>query len=352
MRYFRSAALSIAALSAIAAVPASAQSVAGIDAMRQYNLIVLGDLQSSSEVEGRTFVGGNLSGGSSNYQFKPIEASPYGIPGLTVVGDVTGGHKNLDRGSGVIVGGNVTSGFNFNGGTHTAQIGGTLSNTNINQNQVTTNLATTEPAFLVNLNQQKSLLTSSLTDLSQSLKGLDSNSNVTIANNRATFNSTPVDGVAVFNLTADQLNQFQEIDFKLNGADTAIINVSGQLINLNDNFLGGTQNLGENVIWNFPDATQVDVHTAWGGSVLAPTANGQTRNYIQGSAVFGSLKQDGEMHVGTYNGSYNPPVNPPTPPVDGPTPIPEEALGLFGLGALGLLWARRRKAKKQAVSAI
>ncbi|RYE00995.1 MAG: choice-of-anchor A family protein, partial [Sphingomonadales bacterium] len=253
---------------------------------------------------------------------------------------------NLNNSSGVIVGGNVSSGFNFNG-TQTAKIGGTLSNTNINQNSVTTGLATSDPAFRVNLTQQKSLLTSSLTDLSQTMKGLDSNSAVTISGNRATFNATPnADGVAVFNLTAAQLDSFGEVQFNLNGADTAIVNVSGENIRLNDNFLGGTNNLGEHVIWNFPDAKKLDLTTAWGGSVLAPTANATTGNYIQGSAVFGNLVQNGEMHIGTYSGGYNPPS---TPPGGGtPTPIPEEALGLFALGTLGLLWARRRRARAAA----
>ena len=52
------------------AVPAfaSSPSIAGLDVLRTWNLVVLGDLTSSSEVEGRTFVGGNLDGNSSNYQ--------------------------------------------------------------------------------------------------------------------------------------------------------------------------------------------------------------------------------------------------------------------------------------------
>ena len=49
-----------------AAVPALAGPVVGLDGLRDWNLIVLGDLTSSSEVEGRTFVGGNLNGNSSN----------------------------------------------------------------------------------------------------------------------------------------------------------------------------------------------------------------------------------------------------------------------------------------------
>lgn len=343
-----------AGVAVLAANPASAQ-VAGIDAMKEWNLIVLGDLQSSSEVEGRTFVGGNLSGNSSNYQIRTPAPSPRGIPGLTVVGDVNGGHKNLNNGSGAVVGGNVNSGFNLNGAPQTVKVGGSISNTNVNQNIVQSGLGTSNPQFRVDLNQQKSLLTTSLTGLSSDLKGLAANSNLTISGNRGTFNAQPgSNGVAVFNITAADLDRIGEIQFNLNGADTAIVNVSGANINLNDNFLGGTRGLGEHVIWNFADATAVRSTTAWGGSVLAPNAAGNTANYIEGSAVFGSLVQNGEFHLGTYAGGYAPPSTPPAGGSSGgsdPTPVPEEAVGLFALGAAGLgivHWRRRRRQKKIA----
>lgn len=329
--------------------PASAQ-VAGIDALKEWNLIVLGDLTSSSEVEGRTFVAGNLNGNSSNYQIRTPAPSPRGTPGLTVVGDVNGSHKNLNNGSGAVVGGNVNSGFNLNGAPQTVQVGGTISNTNVNQNTVRSGLSASDPSFSVNLNQQASLLGTSLTGLSQDLKGLTANSTLTVNGNRGVFNAQPgSDGVAVFNITAADLDRIGEIQFNLNGADTAIVNVSGTSITLNDNFLGGTNGLGEHVIWNFPDAQTVNTTTAWGGSVLAPSAAATTGNYIEGSAVFGSLVQNGEFHLGTYNGNYNPPLNPPGGSSSGgdggPSPVPEEAVGLFALGALGL-WAIRRRRRK------
>jgi len=340
-RFLLSAGIAAAAL--FASAPASAQSVAGLDALRTWNLIVLGDLTSSSEVEGRTFVGGNLNGNSSNYQIANPAPSPLGIPGLTVVGDVNGSTKNLNNGSGAVIGGNVNSGFNLNGAAQTVKVGGTIANTNVNQNTVQSGLATSDPSFSVNLKQQGSLLNSSLTDLSKTLGGLDSNSNLVIAGNRGTFNAVPnSDGVAVFNITAADLDKIGEIQFNLNGADTAIVNVTGANITLNDNFLGGTQGLGEHVVWNFPDAKTLNATTAWGGSVLAPTAAATTGNYIQGSAVFGSLVQNGEFHLGTYTGTYTPPGT-TTPGGGDPSPIPEEAVGLFALGTLAIWMMRRRR---------
>jgi len=135
------------ALSAIIPAQAfAATPIEGIDAMREWNLIVLGDLESSSNVEGRTFVGGNLSGNSSDYRKDTPPPSANGTPGLTVVGSVTGNHKNLWGGA--QVGGSVQSGFNLNGPAQTVRIGGTLQNTNLNPpNSAMINLNSTDPSF-------------------------------------------------------------------------------------------------------------------------------------------------------------------------------------------------------------
>ncbi len=335
-------AIALVATAALSTAPAQAQSIAGLDALRTWNLVVLGDLTSSSEVEGRTFVGGDLNGTSSNYQIRTPAASTFDVPGLTVVGDVNGGAKNLNNGSGALIGGNVNSGFNLNGAPQTVKVGGSVANTNVNNNVLQSGLAASDPAFAVNLQQRASLLNSSLTDMSRTLGGLASNSEFLISGNRGTFNAVPnADGVAVFNITAVDLDRIGEIKFNLNGADTAIVNVAGANVTLNDNFLGGTNGLGEHVIWNFPDASKLDSTTAWGGSVLAPFAAATTGNYIEGSAVFGSLVQNGEFHLGTFIGSYDPPST--NPGGGGPTPVPEGTVGLFAMGAMGLWLMRRRR---------
>lgn len=351
MKVIRPSRAALLVLSSFAlAVPAQADTPSGINALSEWNLIVLGNLSSSSEVEGRTFVGGNLTGNSSNYNTTLTAASPNAQPGLTVVGNVNGGTKNLNNGSGAIVGGNVTSGFNLNGNPQTVQVGGSISNTNVNQNTVNSGLAASNPGFLQSLQQDKSLLTTSMTNLSHEMSTLTATSQLEISGNRGTFTAQPAaDGMAVFNITSDQLNSIGEIQFNLNGAETVIINVSGNKINLDDNFLGGTNGLGEKVIWNFPDAQNLSLTTAWGGSVLAPNANGTTSNAINGSAVFGNLNQNGKMQAGTYQGGYNPPSTTPGGSTGGAssggTEVPEPGvLGMMLLALGGLIFWRRRRA--------
>jgi choice-of-anchor A domain-containing protein len=342
---FASLALAVT-LGALAPTQASAAStIEGVDALKEWNLIVFNDLRSSSEVEGRTFVGGNLSGNSSNYQVRTPALSASNTPGLTVVGNVSGGHKNLDRGSGANVGGNVSSGFNLNGGIHTVNVGGAISNTNVNQNIINANLNATNPAFLAGLTGQRDALIDSLTELSLALSGLGPSATASIAHNRATFNAMPDgNGLAVFTLTAADLNSFGEIQFNRNGADTVIVNVDGAVVTLNDNFLGNAANLGQNVIWNFHNATDLSLTTSWRGSVLAPLANGTIGNYIEGSAVFNNLNQNGEIHLGTYAGNFTPPT--------GAVPEPSTwAMLLLGFGALGSLVRRRRSGHATGVLA-
>lgn len=325
--------LSIAAAlsaSVLFAMPASAATViTGTDALREWNLIVLGNLSSSSEVEGRTFVGGNLSGGSSNYQIRTPAASSNAQPGLTVVGNVVGSTKNLNAG-GAVIGGNLVSGVNMNGAPQTLRVGGTIQNTNVNQNIVQSGLAST-PGFTSGLTAQRDALVTSMIDLSGALAQLTPTASVSIANNRALFDAAG-NGIAVFSLTAAQLGQFGEIQFNRNGFDTVVVNVSGSAITLNDNFLGNSDGLGSNVIWNFADATSLNLTTAWHGSVLAPNAAATTANFIQGSAVFGSLIQNGEIHLGAYSGG-NLEVS----------AVPEPASWAMMIGGFGLVGGAMRR---------
>jgi choice-of-anchor A domain-containing protein len=324
----------------------------GLDAMSAYNLIVLGDLTSSSEVEGRTFVGGNLTGNSSNYEISSSvpPAASGSVPALTVVGNVTGGIKAIDNGGGALVGGNVTSGFNLNGAAQTVDVGGTISNTNVNSNTVVSGLATSNPAFVVGLTQYGSAMGTSMNSLSYQLSVLPNTASVSMNGTTGVFNVPPnATAPTVFTVTAAQLSAMTAIQVNTDGSNLVVINVTGNTAALSANFLGGTNNLGTSVIWNFPTATSLSFTTAWGGSVLAPQAAANTANYIQGSAVFGSLVQNGEMHIGTLGGSYSVPVTPiggssTSSTSSGGVVVPEPGIvALLAAGVIALAARRRRR---------
>jgi choice-of-anchor A domain-containing protein len=323
------------------AQPLIAAPITGQAALNEWNLIVLGDLATTSNVEGRTFVGGSITNQNSADFNKNQTVSGRGQPGLTVVGNVAGNAKNLWGGA--AVGGNVTSAFNLNGPLQTVRVGGTIPLVNINGNTVKSGLNNAaspnyDPSFLPGLQAQRDALSTSLLSLSDYLKTLNATpgtATVSIAHNRATFNAVGT-GLNVINLAGSQLATFGEISFA--NAGTTVINVSGSNLLLNDNFLGGgPQNLGENVIWNFHEATNLTFTTSFYGSVLAPRAHGTIGNFIDGSVAFASMTQNGEVHLGTFRGSI---------PDVAAVPEPASwAMMILGFGMLG--GAMRRQARLQ-----
>ncbi|MEM9216007.1 MAG: collagen-binding domain-containing protein [Cyanobacteria bacterium P01_F01_bin.150] len=87
--------------------------------LSDYNLVVFEDLHSNSEVEGNTFIGGNLSGPSSNYCIKCYSGgsfTPFDGVGLKVAGDINGNPKQVNNGAGLEYGGSLNTPVNTNGG--------------------------------------------------------------------------------------------------------------------------------------------------------------------------------------------------------------------------------------------
>lgn len=379
MRFHRplsaiAATLVVASASAALAAPAPASTDAasvnaGIQAMRDYNLIVLRDLQSTSQVQGKTFVGGNLSGGSSNYMTNP--GAQAGGVGLTVGGDVTGGAKNINNGGSVKVGGNLTSGANMNGGggvqvdgdvkkvnANGASVyaGGNIDNTNAKdlyyggtvknsngtkhagdhsadgiQADIAATTASMSADFLATSDYFSDLATTNL--LTYSANG-----------QQAIFDAGTGTGLAVFAISDLNLalkNRSQLIFNMPIGYDAVIINVAGTNVSLPSsiNFNGPT-GLGGKVIWNFYEATSLDLGSkSWYGSILAPQAAMKNNNFVEGSVVAGSMIQNGEIRMA--NISRDLAIS------QFQTAVPEPAtwaMMIVGFGAVGALLRRRRTA--------
>ncbi|ROO27400.1 glycosyltransferase family 1 [Salinisphaera orenii MK-B5] len=309
---------------------ASAAPITGDALMQQFNLIVLGDLDSTSEVEGRTYVGGNLGGSSSTYYTRGSQAPASSYDAVTVGGNITGGYKNINGGGNVAVGGNVEN-MNLNGGS--ARIGGTVTG-NVNGSKQT-GATVTIPSF-----------GTVFQDYSGSLNSQTSNSTFTQNSQGVRFAGGGAD-LSVFSIGADLLSSSREIGFSLGTDDHILINVdgsslaSGSILSLSANFLAPTSTIASNVIWNFGDIGAIDFGTEFWGSILAPDAQLTNRNSLNGSVVAAGFTQRGEVHQPVLDGDFPSPV-----PNDPPRAISEPAiwpLSALAMAAIAVVGFRRRR---------
>ncbi|HET6419278.1 MAG TPA: choice-of-anchor A family protein [Geobacteraceae bacterium] len=310
--------------------------------LNQFNLVVFGDATSKSDVDGRAYIGGDLSGGTYVTHSDKTPASSYA--GLTTGGNasrvmVNGfgavigkdlSYSTINSGNAVVLG--TARNNNFNGPAYVAK-SGSGNNFNGGKNPA---LATGTAATAATSTDFKSVLTG----LSIQLKSLASTgSSVTFTNNKAVFNAVAdKNGVAVFNLSGIDTVLFNkgEFEFNLNGANTVILDSDETKINIAANFLGGAaQSIGAKTIWNFYNATDVDIQNQFGGSVLAPLAHFSNENNIEGGVYVNTLTQNGEIHLQPFSG-HIPPTPVPAPP----------AMLLLGSGMACLAnarWKRRNR---------
>lgn len=316
------AAIGLTALGHTAAVAAP---LTAAQVLSQFNAVIFGNVNSNSEIEGRTLIGGNLNGTGSTYATRPLPVSDYAA--LTVGGNVTAsGYVNVNGGGNAVVAGNVKN-LNMNGGT--AYIGGNVTGT-VNGNKVP-GATVAVPDF-----------SQTLLDLSSQLQTLATNSSIAVASNRATFNATPdAAGRAVFDIAnANFFDGIGEIAFNLNGATTVIVNVELTTATIAENFLGGAATaIADKVLWNFSAATSLAFNAEFGGSVLAPRASVTNSISLDGTLVAAQLTQRGELHQYAYTGSL------PVANAALVTRIDEPAdWALLGVAALAGFGTRRRRA--------
>jgi choice-of-anchor A domain-containing protein len=365
-------AASVVCFMAVAAT-ADAAPMSASEILNTYNLVVFGDVQSSSHVDGRAFVSGDVTGGNYGEHINDVPAGSASAltvggdlkgsvsvkGGLTVGGDIATSNLNYNGGGDIYVGGDLKSSFNanFNGDGDLYAKGSVTNGANINANGGTIYLGGTVqsgtangaqvnspiPASIVpDVATQAAEMKDTLTKYSSYLSSLDANSATAANGSKITFNATPDEnGLAIFTIN-DAVSFFAsaaEFEFALNGATSLVINVLGgadQLINISANFLNSiAELLATNTIWNFVDATEINIETQFGGSILALLAHVTNGNNIEGTLIAGSLTQNGEIH---YNGNITVPVS--------QTPIPA-ALPLFAAALGGLAFAGRMRAKRR-----
>lgn len=314
------------ALTAHAPAAAAVTGVAadGLQAMRELNLIVLGNLTNGQHVQGKAFIGGNIAdnvtvaqGGSQSYTasnraqltvggnangFK-VE-SGLGGPLSAIIGGAAR-EMTLNGTGRVDVGGNVNvQNFNPNAGKSVVY-GGTVSGNQPQDAAYVTRdagYAAAGTGIAATVAKQTATLDADLGALSLKLSQLAALSTITGTGTALDY-SGATDGFAVFTMTAaafqDQNANFDTLFGAMPTGMTTIVNVLGTDLVQGGN-INGTK-LNQSVIWNFASANAITTR-GWHGSILAPNATLRNTSAIEGSVAVRNFIMDGEVHLGTYNG--------------------------------------------------
>lgn len=351
MRLIRTVPMILAGLFAAmtASAPASAalvgQSIStGIAALQEWNVVSFNNFTSYNHVDGRVFVGGNFTaGGNFGILNNGIPATQYGTPALTVVGNaVLAGSVNA--GGGISVGGTSSGNFN-NNGNNTVTYG--VSNSATANN---TSFVNGGANFTNALNSQRTDIVASLTSLSSNLAALANTVGVTVGGDQNNQSITVTgSGLKVLNWSEAMFEGTanQALNITLPSDATLVINVAGTDIDMNRNF--NTFANDERVLFNFYEATTIDLNRQFSGSVLGVFADivGGNSGNIDGTVVGKSVLQNanGEIHNNYFRGDLS--------SVSGGNPItaPEPAtwgMMLLGFGLIGFAMRRRGGASSPA----
>ncbi len=276
--------------------------------MQRYNVITTGNATLAKEIEGRTWVGGTATI-PQTIQF-----------GFNTVIPVT--DYSLIVGNGI----NSNSVQNVNQGSVLTRLPTTV-NFNMNSQGTVQTGEAAYNAFQTNVGWTAATLASSFSSLSSQLDAMLVNGTVdsSDANNfRITGNSSS--SISVVDISATSLAAARGITLSPNGSQLVIVNVQGTSGTFQANFLGGSLAAAPNFLWNFVDATSLNLSgPRWNGSILAPFADVNAQRGIEGGMFSKGLTLSDEAH-------YRPLV----------IAIPEPStLGLIAAGLLILLKRRR-----------
>lgn len=285
--------------------------------MFDYNLIVTNKLDTSSEVEGRTFVKNLNLRGSSQFGFKALVGTS---DVLSVANDITSPQSvQIKPFYGVF--------------RHTKPL---PSNVTIDLQQNATAVQT--PVDITSLASEIATTSSALASLTaNSSYSAPANGNLGFTLN---YNSL---GQAIVSLPASVLNQNQNFNLaipSLPSGRTLIINVTGLTsIDIQSNFNAQAIDAAR-VIWNFPSVTNINFGRSFYGSVIAPLASIKNSTQLTGGVYVANFTMDGEIHH-PFNNTL-PPTNTALPVLTGTAIVPEPAaLGLMLVPLMGLVRRRR-----------
>lgn len=291
---------------------------------QQYNAIIFNDLKTTSEIEGRTFVGHDFTGTSSvtlgghlgNMGAIPSDDRTF-VAGNNIF---AGSPINLEYGSLYLDGTKNSRPINFNGG------GTTVADHTIDASTA-------------------SILGYSIAQ-SQALMNLLPDSNATyptVTDGPTKFFATMGgDGLAVFNVNATSIfdnPKAQQLElYSDDPLGNIVINVSGTTVNWTKGNMVGLFNddyWQAHTIWNFYEATTIDFGSHnFNGAILAPYASITTTSNIDGLVVANNLTTSAAVRLpddcNVYDGFL------------ATVPEPGGALFILALGGLMLVARNRR----------
>lgn len=264
---------------------------------QNYNVFVFGDMNQSSDSEGRVAVGGNAT--FTNFGIADRLANSNGTDTRLVVGgDLTYKGGQIFGGS-AVVGGAVNTSVNFNCSPNCGVSSG-------------------KPIDFDAARQE-------LTYLSDSLAGLNSTgtteykwSGIHLQGNNSDLNIFTIDGSKFSNSSYLNLTG-------VNSNSTVVFNILGNSVNISNFGLNLNGVNKQNILFNFVDATQVTTTGfSFLGSVLATKANVLFNNgNVEGTLVASSLSGSGEFHNTPFSGNLPSIPKPQPQPTSQPSPNPE-----------------------------
>ena len=285
--------------------------------LNDYNLILFGDLNTSSNVKvyGKALIGGDLKS-SGEFGSHLTDASFNATNNVEVIGNVSS--QNLT----------IQNGYLGYGGTKT------IGNLNCNESGIAQNSCVRTLDDVGAVSSMLEGFYDALSAESDFYRGFAQTGNV--SGTQLSYSGLATD-LVVFNVAGSELfanNANWQLDF--GDAANVVINVSGtDLVNpgsVNLSGSGFTSSTYSNILWNFYEATTLNLANGWKGNVLAIDADVKIANDIDGSLAAKSYDGRGQIHH--YYWDYTPPT----------TEVPETgtlALLLTGLGLLG--FSRRRR---------
>lgn len=232
------------------------------------------------EVEGRTFIGSTLENTNGQFGFNP-QQDGQSFAELYVDGDLRNSNINLTPGD-------------------VARISGTSFQSNVNNGSLVEN-ATDLPLFDFEAFKAQSAFVATLTGEAPDLQD----------QNHKRFGGAPnaIASEAAFGpntrVVTTSLQDLQTGGYSIDvsQSETVIINVSGTSGSFQMNPLGGTPS-AENVIWNFFEATSINVNSVIMGHVLAPYAEMTGfSGSSEGSVIAKEVRlTNGELHQRAWDG--------------------------------------------------